>query len=111
MKYTVQLILALLLTACAAPAGGLKATIFTSPPTYLKEFPLDTISEADMLARVGPPDKVVDAAGKKRLVYQMGNHYGQRTFSYELTGGMVTDVIYNDNGPYNGLSARNLQGN
>lgn len=109
MKRILATVAAVLLTACAAPGGGLKASIFTIPPTYLMEFPLDSITEAQLLEQVGPPDRTVEAAGKRLMVHQMGQGFGVRTYSYQITNGIVTDVIYNDQGPYNGSTARGIQ--
>jgi hypothetical protein len=102
-------ILVLALSACAA-AGGLKPTIFTAPPSYLDSFPLGTITESEMISKVGPPDKTIEFGGKKAFVYQLGEGYGIRTFTYSFDGGVVTDVLYNDSGPYNGITAKSRQG-
>lgn len=98
-----------MLSACAA-AGGLKPTIFTAPPSYLASFPLGTVTEAEMIAKIGPPDKTIEVAGKKAFVYQLGKGYGIRTFTYTFDGGVVVDVLYNDSGPYNGSTAKAAQG-
>ena len=104
----VVIICALLLSACAA-AGGLKPTIFTAPHGYLASFPLGTVTETEMIAKVGPPDKTIEVAGKKAFVYQLGEGYGIRTFTYTFDGGVVVDVLYNDSGPYNGSTAKAAQ--
>jgi hypothetical protein len=105
----VYLVLVAALSACAA-AGGLKPTIFTAPPSYLDSFPLGTVNESEMISKVGPPDKTIEIGGKKAFVYQLGEGYGVRTFTYTFDGGVVVDVLYNDSGPYNGITAKSRQG-
>ena len=105
----VILVLVAALSACAA-AGGLKPTILTAPPSYLDSFPLGTVSESEMISKVGPPDKIMEIGGKKAFVYQLGEGYGIRTFTYTFDRGVVIDVLYNDSGPYNGITAKGRQG-
>ena len=106
MRYLIAT--ALWLTACAA--GGLKPTLTTSPPSYLRSFPLASLTEFDLVAQAGPPNSTLEIAGKKAFVYRLGEDFGARTFTYTFDNGVVTDVIYNDNGPYNGSRASGMQG-
>lgn len=97
------------LFGCAA-AGGLKPTIFTAPPSYLDTFPLGTVSETELISKVGPPDKTIEIGGRRALAYQLGEGYGIRTYTYIFEGDVVVDVLYNDSGPYNGITAKGRQG-
>jgi len=101
--------LALFLGGCAA-GGGLRPTIFTSPPSYLASFPLGQVSEAQVKSKIGPPDSTTTIDGHKALVYVVGEGYGRRKFTYIIDHGVVADVRYNDSGPYNGITARGQQG-
>jgi len=107
MKTLITLLI--FMVTSAVHAADIKPTLFTSPPDYLAQFPLDQVSETDMLDHVGPPARVVDLAGRKMLVYELGRGYGLRTFTYSIQDGKVVDVLYNDQGPYNGSSARKSQ--
>ena len=97
----------LLFSACAA--GGLKPSIMTSPPGYLQSFPLGSVTETEMISKAGPPDRTIDIDGKKAFVYQFGELLGVRTFTYMFERGVIADVLYNDNGPYNGSTAKKAQ--
>ncbi len=90
--------------------GGLKPSILTMPPSYLSSFPLNTITEEEMMFKSGPPDKNIKIGDKKAMVYQMGEHLGKRTYTYILDNDLIIDVLYNDDGPYNGSTARKIQG-
>lgn len=106
------LLLALLvaLSACAT-TSRLKPTVFTVPTSYIDSFPLEKVSEAELLAKVGLPSETIEIDGKKAFVYEFGNKNSllNRTFTYTFDGDVVIDVIFNDSGPYNGLSARKRQ--
>ena len=106
MRYLV-LISFFLLTACAA--GGLRPSIMTSPTGYLQHFPVGQVTEAQMIQKAGPPTRYAEIQGHRAMVYEVGRGYGLRTFTYILDDGKVADVLYNDNGPYNGLTASTEQ--
>lgn len=113
MQPTLKLIIVvifLLLISCAAPAGGLRPTPGTLVGSYLKNFPLDTVTEAEMIAKVGPPENTLEIEGNKAFIYRLGNGFGKRSYTYIFNNGVVADVRYNDNGPYNGITAREEQG-
>ena len=95
---------AILLAACT-PAGGIRPTAFNYPPSYLKNFSLNTITEDEMLHKAGPPDREIQISGKRALVYK-ANQAGNMTYTYILEKGIVTDVIYNENGVLNGDTAK-----
>lgn len=95
------------LTACTA-APGARPTAFNYPPTYLKSFPIGSMSEDQMIDKMGPPDKVLDVGGKHRLVYN-ANQAGNMTYTFIFDNGLVSDVIYNERGGLNGQTARTLQ--
>ena len=105
MRALVVLLATAILSACAVGGGGLKPTIMTSPTNYLDTFPVGKVTEAEIVAQVGPPDRTTEIGGKKALVYELGEGYGKRTYSYIIDKGMVVDVLYNDQGPYNSSTA------
>lgn len=109
MAKVIGLILVVLLWGGYAWADDLKVSIWTMPPDYLKAFPLDTISETEMISKAGPPTSIITIGGKQVFVYKVGQNFGERTFTYFFENGVITDVLYNDNGPYNGMTARKLQ--
>ena len=89
-----------------------KPSLFTYPPNYLRTFPLDQFSETDLLIKIGPPLRNIEIGGGRAFVYKIAKSVTQveRTFTYIFKDGFVHDIIYNDDGPYNGMSARKLQG-
>ena len=108
MQKLIALALALFVLSGCTPAGGIRPTKFSNPSSYLQTFPLGEITEKDMLAQVGPPDRVVEFGGKKAWVYRV-QESGNRTFTYIFGGATVGDVVYNENGGLNGASAREEQ--
>ncbi len=98
-----------LLTVACAPAGGIRPTMFSMPPTYLSSFPLNQLTETEMMVKAGPPDDVITYGGKRALVYRFGEMAGKRSFTFLLDEDLIVDVVYNDNGPYNGTTAQQYQ--
>ena len=107
MKPGIFLLLSIILCGCVA--GGLRPTIATYPAGYVERFPLNTVTEAELLAKIGPPNQKMKIDGKQAFVYRMGEDYGVRSYTYIFENGVVSDVIYNDNGPMNGISASQKQ--
>lgn len=97
---------ALLLTGCTT-APGTRPTAATYPPGYLKTFPLN-ISEEEAIQKMGPPDSVYEAGGKKWLKY-FAPQNSYRSYNILIENSLVTDVIYNESGSLNGESAKILQ--
>ncbi|MFH1984159.1 MAG: hypothetical protein ABIL58_20150 [Pseudomonadota bacterium] len=95
--------------SCTA-AGGIKPTVYTAPPSYLKTFPLGQITEKEMIMKAGPPNRTIEIDGKKAFVYDLGEVMGARSFTYIFENGVVDDVLYNDMGQYNGITAKQYQG-
>lgn len=106
-KTLALLIVVVFLNACT-PAGGVRPTMFMSPTNYLKNFSLNTLSEDDMLKKAGPPDREFTLGGKRALTYKV-NKDGNMTYTYIFENGVVSDVIYNENGILNGRSSKGEQ--
>lgn len=87
--------------------GVTKPTIFTAPPRYLDSFPLGTVTEEDLINNLGIPGDSYKLNGKTYLSYEIAK--SGRKFVYVLSNGVVTDVVYHDQGPYNGASAKKRQ--
>lgn len=104
------LAICLMLAACS-PAGGLRPTLLTSPTSYLASFPLEKITETELINKIGPPDDIIEIGGTRALVYRMGRDFGVRSYTYLISDGVVVDVLYNDGGSYNGSSATAYQNN
>ena len=100
-----------LVSGCATPTkdGYSKPTIMTNPLSYLDRFPLGKVTKESLINNLGIPDKTSDLEGKTYYSYELGEGYGKRQYVYELTDGIVTDVRYHDQGPYNGSSAKQRQ--
>jgi len=87
--------------------GLTKPTIFTIPPRYLDSFPLGTITEENLIDNLGIPSDSYKLNEKTYLSYEIAK--SGRKFVYVLFDGVVTDVVYHDQGPYNGASAKERQ--
>lgn len=116
MKTTIPiltLVVLLSITGCASVSkeGISKPTIYTSPTSYLENFPLGSITEENLINHLGLPDKSTQLNGKSYYSYEVGSGYGERQYIYEVSGGIVTNVRYNDQGMYNGSSAKKIQNN
>lgn len=106
MKKIIIVILAVAIIACTA-APGSRPNRYNYPPSYLQTFPLN-ISEAEVIAKLGPPDQTIDSSGKKMLVYRP-NLKASMSYSVIIENGTVVDVIYNESGSLNGITAREEQ--
>jgi hypothetical protein len=107
MRLAAAMLLACFLSA-AALAAGLKITIFTNPKSYLAKFPLG-VAQSELYEQLGAPESTLQLGERTVWVYRYGEGYGLRKFSFELVGGKVVEVRYNDQGPWNGLTATQLQ--
>lgn len=106
-KTSIIVAIALLLTACTSVPGA-RPTSYNYPPSYLESYPLNKYTEEEAITKLGPPDQVVEVAGKRRLVYLLRKG-ATLTYSYIIENGIVTDVIYNESGSLNGQTAKELQ--
>jgi hypothetical protein len=88
-----------------------KPTISTKPPSYLGNFPLNSVSKDQLIGNFGEPDKTVAMGDTIYLAYELGEGGEKRQYVYEISDGIVTDVKYHDQGPLNGSSARKMQKN
>lgn len=106
-----NLMIFLLTVGCASVSkdGISKPTIYTSPISYLENFPLNSISEEKLINHLGLPDKSTQLNDKSYYSYEVGKGYGERQYIYEVNNGIVTNVRYNDQGMYNGSSAKEIQ--
>ncbi|MCK5218679.1 hypothetical protein KAR10_04105 [bacterium] len=111
MKRIIVLLMVVALAGCTPPTisgvpnpGGL-----TIPPSYLKSFPLGSKTQDDLIASLGVPDKTSEVGNKTYLAYELGQGGLRKTYTYEITNGVVTNVTYHDGGAYNGINARDYQ--
>jgi len=86
-----------------------KPSLFTSPPSYLKSFPLNTVHTADLIGALGVPDKTATLGATTYASYVLGEGYGRREFVFIITNDVVVDVQYNSQGAYNGDTAKKEQ--
>jgi len=98
-------------SAMAKEAKIPKPTIFTIPTSYLAHFPLGAVTKDKLIDNLGIPDKTTQFEGKTYFAYEIGNKnsWGAREFVYVLSDDIVIDVRFNDQGPYNGSSAKEIQ--
>ena len=99
-----------LVSGCGTPVkdGYSKPTLWTIPTSYLDSFPLGKVTKENLINNLGVPDKTSVLEGKTYYSYELGGQ-GKKEYVYELTDGVVTDVRYHDQGPYNGSSAKQRQ--
>ena len=104
---------ALFAIACSASLAGeyklKKPGLLTNPVKYVKRFPLNNVSKAELVEKIGVPDGSMDIANQTYLSYKLGEGFGAREWIYVVADGVVVDVLYKDRGPYNGISAKGKQ--
>lgn len=105
------LMASIILTGCASvgPHGSDKPTIMTNPPSYLESFPLNSVTQGQLVQDLGVPDKSINVGNQTLLSYEVGEGWGEREYIYVIEDDVVTDVRYNAQGPYNGSSASEMQ--
>jgi len=108
-------------------------SVDADPVTVLKEYPLGVLTRQAVFAHHGQPDeKVTLPNGDRGWVYRVREHGARKTYndpsgeartltetregsrrmSYTIefdSRGIVTDVLYNEVGPHDGLSAVQVQ--
>ena len=102
--YTFLLLVSLF--GCTANGG---VSVATDPRSFLSSYPIGE-DQAAVLSRMGGPDSQTQAQDFDVWTYKIGEGYGLRRWNFFFRDGLVFDVQYNDQGPYNGLTARKLQG-
>ncbi len=107
-RLTPILAISVILFAAGCVSGG-GVSLLTNPKTYLAEYPIGEPQQG-VFDRMGAPDNQTSVDGREVWSYTMGEGYGLRRWSFVFEDGKVYDVRYNDQGPYNGLTARGLQG-
>jgi hypothetical protein len=115
-KY-LTLAIALFVSAAALAATDFRLRFPPNPPRYLKQIPLNEITQRDLLDQLGIPQSMIEIDNEVRWQYDQVNPENSMrlSFTYVLVDGVVTDVIYNATGcgfrcPFNGITARKEQG-
>jgi len=110
------LLLTLVITGCASTStsekGIYRPTGWTNNEAYLKEFPLNIVTEQEVFDHVGIPDKIVTSGDRKYLTIEIMNTPSQTmNYIYEIQKGVVTNVLYSNTGNLGDLrlSAKNLK--
>lgn len=77
----------------------------------LLKYPLGVITKEAAFSHHGQPTRKVTLPNRNEgWVYQVGEGTGLRTYTLEFNGkGVVIDVLYNEQGRHNGLTALQLQ--
>lgn len=99
---------------------GQQSGLLPMPPTFsvqterekaLKDYPLGIITKQAAFAHHGKPAReVILPNGLEAWVYDVGEGFGLRTYTLEFDQrGVVVDVLYNENGRHDGLSALQMQ--
>ncbi len=102
----ILLSITLLTPACAGDLS--RPTIWSSPSGYLEGVRLG-ITQEKAMDSLGVPDEQMQFSGKDLWVYIVGEGWGLRKFTYVFVDGILDDVKYNDQGPYNGITAKQVQ--
>lgn len=86
-------------------------SIKTDTKEALLKYPLGVITQVAAFSHHGQATrKVTLPNGNEGWVYQVGEGYGLRTYTLEFNDKQVViDVLYNENGRHNGLTALQLQ--
>ncbi|MGM0857234.1 MAG: hypothetical protein ACQEW0_09115 [Pseudomonadota bacterium] len=106
MKKIIALALLLALYGCATPttsSGFAKPTIWNPPVSYLESVPLG-IEQDEVISQMGAPEQTAEVNGSKHWTYSLEGGVRKYTFVFD-DAGVLTDVVYNDPGPYNGSRA------
>src|SRR5215475_9450057 len=109
LKKVIVSIVGVFISTSVLAADVSKPTLFTSPPSYLKSFPLNSVHTADLIGALGVPDKTATLGQTTYASYVLGEGYGKREFVFIITNDVVVDVQYNSQGPYNGDTAKKEQ--
>lgn len=83
----------------------------SDPETVLREYPLGVITRQAAFSHHGQATRSVKMPnGHEGWVYQFGEETWLRTYTLEIdTQDRVVDVLYNERGRHNGLTALQLQ--
>ncbi len=83
----------------------------TDPEEALTKYPLGAITKQAAFSHHGKEHRTVTLPnGDEGKVYQVGSGMGLRTYTLVFNDkGVVTDVLYNEKGRHNGLTALQLQ--
>lgn len=83
----------------------------TDPQEALTKYPLGVITKQAVFSHHGKEHRTVTLPnGDEGRVYQVGSGMGLRTYTLVFNDkGVVTDVLYNEKGRHNGLTALQLQ--
>lgn len=107
MRYIVFFLLFLTLGCTAA-----ETKLYQDDPMTLKKFPLDMATKEEIVASNGLPKRIIKLSNENDAwIYEFGNGDGLTTYTVMFSGRKVLDIIYNDRGPYNGITVRSLQMN
>lgn len=120
MKHTAIAIAAILAVLGSASIWAAEPTHPPMPPVFstntnveqaLLKYPLGVISKEAAFAHHGQATrKITLPNGNEGWVYQVGEGTGLRTYTLVFDEkGLVTDVLYNEQGRHNGLTALQLQ--
>jgi hypothetical protein len=86
-----------------------KPTMSTKQFSYLDSFPLGKVIKLELFINLGVPDKKSMRHGNIYYSYELGEGDGKREYVYVIKDDIVVDVIYKDQSPYSGTSARDRQ--
>ncbi len=120
MKHTVIVMLITVATLLNVFSYAADRKIPPMPPYFttradmeavLLKYPLGVITKEAAFSHHGQATrKVTLPNGNEGWVYQVGEGTGLRTYTLEFNGrGVVIDVLYNEQGRHNGLTALELQ--
>jgi hypothetical protein len=101
MKRRYSLALILLALWMTAPASRADESPEINPPSewslprpYLRKFPLGIVSDQELLTALGAPASTATAGETIVWTYEVGAGRDLVRWSYVMTDGIVTDVLY-----------------
>lgn len=104
---------ALLLGLGIANAADITFSGWTNPKTYLSEFPLNQVTQQELLKQLGVPARTVSFGGAEYWSYPLVPIADStRSFTFEIRDGKVTDVQYNNkfvSDQHDGMTAKTAQ--
>lgn len=110
---TLLITFVLLLGLGVASAADLTFSGWTNPKTYISEFPLNQVTQQELLSQLGVPLRTVSFGGAEYWSYPLVPIADStRSFTFEIRDGKVTDVQYHNKfvaDQHDGLAAKAMQ--
>jgi hypothetical protein len=90
----IPILLAAIISSPAYSAEVPGITAFTTPNGYIRRFPVNEATPADLLAALGPPVRQMEFEGQQLWSYEYGEPGSVGTWTFTIVDGVVTRVQY-----------------